>query len=156
MARLSRRRDERGTSIVEFAFVLPLIISMLLGMFTSGLAYSRKISMLDAVRDGARYGASLPVSSDPQGLLSWETAVRSRVAEISAGELATNQVCVKLVYPVGGNDCGVADPPGAASESSVHIVKVSASKSARIEFLFFSTSPTLSAKVAARYERDTG
>lgn len=156
MARLSPRHDERGTSIVEFALVLPLIVSMLLGMFSGGLAYSRKITMLDAVRDGARYGASLPVSSDALGLSNWETSVKSRVVDISAGELTTSQLCVKLVYPVGGNDCGVADPPGAASESSVHIVKVSASKSARIEFLLFSTTPTLSAKVAARYERDTG
>ena len=33
-------------------------------------------------------------------------------------ELTAANVCVRLVLPTGGNDCGVPDPPGAAGEAS--------------------------------------
>ncbi|MEA2685882.1 MAG: hypothetical protein QOE93_1077, partial [Actinomycetota bacterium] len=68
-------------------------------------------------------------------------------------------LCVDLVTPTGSNTiCGIADPPGASTDPTVlapaRVVKVSATRAGRLEFLFFTMTPTLSAKVVARYERD--
>lgn len=154
-----RPRDERGIAVVEMALVLPLAMALLLGIFTSGSAYFKKISLVDSTRDGARYGASLKVGN--LSLADWRQAVRNRVAELSGGQLEAADVCAELVNPrlqPLDTSCGVSYPSGAASDPSfikpASVVKVSVAKVTKLEFIFFSTSPTLSAKVAARYERD--
>jgi hypothetical protein len=143
--------------MVEMALLLPFVMSLLLGITTGGSAYFRKISLVDATRDGARYGASLKVPTG--GLAAWKLAVQTRVAEQSGGEVAAADVCAELVVPTGSErSCGVADPTGAATDPSAltpaSLVKVSVVKPTKIEFLFFSTNHNVSAKVAARYERD--
>ncbi len=155
--RCRMERTDRGTALVEMAMVLPLAFALLLGVLTGGHAYFQKISLVDAAREGARYGASLKVP--PAGINEWRQAVRDRVAALSGGQLGASDVCAELVTPTGSNTaCGVSDPSGAASDPTsltpASVVKVSVSKQARIEFVFFSTSPTLTAKVAARYEWD--
>jgi Flp pilus assembly protein TadG len=149
------RRSERGAALVEFTIVLPLLMALGLGTFTGGTAYFRKITIVDAVREGARYGASLPVPT-VGGSAAWETSVKSRVAQASGGELVNADVCVKLVLATGATDCGVSDPANATSEPTVRLVKVSASKNAKIEFFFYTKTSALSSKVAARFERDLG
>jgi len=148
---------ERGTSLVEMAMVLPLVMAMFLGIFTGGYAYFQKISLVDAARDGARYGASLKVPVG--GVEAWRQAVKDRVAELSGGQVVAADVCTDLVVPTGTNtSCGVNDPAGASTDPSAlapaSVVKVSVAKSVRIEFIFHTLTPTLSAKIAARYERD--
>lgn len=136
--------------------VLPLFLCLLFGTITGGVAYSEKVAVIEAVREGARFGATLKLGGGPTAVAEWEATVRSRVVAASGGGLTTSSVCVRLVLPNGGSDCGVQDPAGASAESSVHLVKVSASKAATLEFLFFRKSATLEGKLAARYERDTG
>ncbi len=150
------RSGERGASLVEFALPLPLVFALFLGIISGGATYHRKISVVDAVREGGRYGSSLVVATTPGGAVARENQVRQRVVDMSGGELTEGDVCVKLVFPTGGTECGVADPPGASLEASIHLVKVSASRQSTIEFVFFSRTVTLSSAMAARYERDTG
>ena len=149
-------RGERGSVLVEFTIVLPLLLALILGIFTGGQAYSDKISMVEAVREGARYGASLPLGTGGSAVSTWEAGVRSRVVEASAGGLASADVCVKFVLPVGGSDCGLADPPGASNEPTIHLVKVSATKPATLEFFVFRMDKVMTGKLVARFERDTG
>lgn len=157
MERARRRGDERGSVIVETALVLPVALAVLLGIVTGGTAYYQKIGLVDAVRDAARYGATLKVPST--GMEDWRQAVRNRVADLSGGEVAAADVCADLIVPTGTDTtCGVDDPSGAESDPTVDapasIVKVSVQKTTQLEFIFFSSTPTLTAKVAARYERD--
>ena len=142
--------------MVEFALLLPLAVGLTLGVVTGGTAYFRKVAIVDASREGARYGATLLADNTTAGISAWEDNVRSRVVQASTGELSSPDVCVKLVYPTGASDCGVADPAGASSEPTVRLVKVSAAKGATVEFVFANVSTTLTGRVAARYERDTG
>jgi len=152
-----RPGNEQGSALVEMALVLPLAASLVLGILTGGFAYFQKISLVDAAREGARYGVSL--KSPPGGIADWRQAVRNRVAELSGGQVTASQVCVDLVVPTGSNTaCGVGDPQGAATDptplSPARLVKVSVTKATRVEFVFFSATPTLSSKIVARYERD--
>jgi Flp pilus assembly protein TadG len=154
-----RRRhpeSERGAIFVEFALVLPLLMSLVLGIYTGGQAYTNKIGVVEAVREGARYGASLPMGTDPSALSTWEALVKSRVVDASGGDILPADVCVKWVLPGSGTLCGLADPAGATNEPTVHLVKVSATKPAKMEFFFFSKNTTLRGQLVARFERDTG
>ncbi len=154
-----RAHGERGTGLVELALILPLLMALVLGIFTGGSAYFKKINLVDAARDGARYGASLKHDAASGGLAQWRQNVKNRVAELSGGQLTAADVCAELVRPTGADTaCGVNDPTGSASDPSIlapaSLVKVSVAKVTKLEFVFFTSTPTLTAKVVARYERD--
>lgn len=57
MLRSSRLRSQEGQSIVEFAFVLPLLMAILLGIIQFGIAFNNYITLTDATRVGARKAA---------------------------------------------------------------------------------------------------
>jgi Flp pilus assembly protein TadG len=148
---------ERGAALVEFALVLPLVMSLLLGMVTGGVAYNRKISMSNAVREASRFGATL------DGSATWATDVQSRTVELSTGDLTTSQVCVKLVaaatntvvpgYSAGS--CSTAEPGTPATATTGCVVKVWAARPDKLQAMFFSANLTLTAKSVARYEGTT-
>jgi Flp pilus assembly protein TadG len=50
------RRYEAGTSVVEMAIVLPLLLLLVFGIGEFGVAYTRWNSLTNAVREGAREG----------------------------------------------------------------------------------------------------
>ncbi len=145
--------------MVELALILPLVIALLLGIFTGGAAYFKKISLVDAVREGTRYGASLKHDAASGGISQWRANVKNRVVELSGGLLTAADVCADLVTPTGSDKtCGISDPAGAASDPTVlapaSLVKVSVAKATKLEFVFFTSTPTITAKAVARYERD--
>jgi hypothetical protein len=78
------------------------------------------------------------------------------VVDASGGDVLPGDVCVEWVLPGAGTLCGLSDPTGATNEPTVHLVKVSASKPAKMEFFFFSKNTTLVGKLVARFERDNG
>ncbi len=57
-------KNEKGQSMVETALVLPLVISLLLGIFDFGWLFYNKLQVENCAREGARYAAvSYDVSS---------------------------------------------------------------------------------------------
>jgi Flp pilus assembly pilin Flp len=109
-----RRRDEEGAVAVELALVMPLLLMILFGLITTGLAYSDHLSATNAVREGARYGAAADISNP-----GWATSVRDRVKQVYFNEGVTvtdDQICVRLVQAgsttpyaqVAGANCGTA------------------------------------------------
>jgi hypothetical protein len=55
----ARRSRERGQALVEFALILPILAMLLLGTITGGFALNQKQQMNHAVREGARYAATV-------------------------------------------------------------------------------------------------
>lgn len=108
-----QERDQRGAAAVEFALVVPVLIMILFGLIWTGFAFSDHLSATNAVREGARFGASADATSG-----SWATSVRDRVKQVyfnSGRDLTNDQICVKLVQSTGtivasalGNSCGTA------------------------------------------------
>jgi Flp pilus assembly protein TadG len=58
--RRPKRRDERGASLVEFALVVTLLCTLLLGIIIFGLLLSKRHALTQAAAEGARY--AVPVS----------------------------------------------------------------------------------------------
>lgn len=156
---------ERGAALVEFAIIAPLVFALLIGMFSGGMALSRKNSMTNAVREGARLGATLPDNT------SWVDSTRGRVVQLASGDLTASQVCVKLakkVAPQTTNTSGsdtvlrsstctlpsALEPSTAGVEVGTCVVKVWSSRQSPLQVVFFSRSLTLDAASITRYERD--
>lgn len=90
------RRDESGTSLVEFALTLPLMIFMLIGIIEIGRYAYFSILAANAARAGVQYAAQNPttagdttgitnaVVNDGQGLPNWTG---------SGGQVAVAQLC---------------------------------------------------------------
>lgn len=94
LAQVRERLTERGAVAVEFALVLPLVIVLLLGSVTAGVAYSRAIGLTNAVREGARFGA-VTVSDG-----TWASSVTQRTAQTQFDDLATppdTTICATLL-----------------------------------------------------------
>jgi Flp pilus assembly protein TadG len=91
----ARRRD-RGAVAVEFGLVFPILIVLLVGTVTAGLEYSRAMGLTNAVREGARFGATADKSS-----ATWAADViaRTRQTQFDDGPDAgssNTSVCVEL------------------------------------------------------------
>ena len=161
-----RRRGESGAALVEFALVLPVFLMLLLGMMTGGLAYSRKLSVAQAAREGARYGATLPITaSNP--VSAWLPRVGALTISSSDGELESDKpgrfVCIAHVpasgtaqkWQVTGTGTAVQSPgtciadDGRTGETRVQVV---ASRTSRLEALVFSRDLTVGSHAVARFE----
>jgi Flp pilus assembly protein TadG len=80
---LSRRRDERGAEMVEFAFVVVLLIALLYGIISYGLILAAQTTITQAAADGARAGI---VESSSSALIGPPcTTTACTVSESQAG-----------------------------------------------------------------------
>jgi Flp pilus assembly protein TadG len=70
---LARRRHRRGATAVEFALVLPLMMTLLLGTVDFGRFAYTHIAVTNAARAGAALGSMNPYSSATQS--NWQAQV---------------------------------------------------------------------------------
>ena len=70
----ARLRDERGASAVEFAFIVPLLVVLVLGIAEFGHAFQVQGTLSAAAREGVR---TMALQNDPAAA---RTAVRAAAA----------------------------------------------------------------------------
>src|SRR3954462_7637917 len=99
--------SERGAVLVEFALVFPILVMLLFGLLSGGLAWNQNLALSQGVRVGARYGATLPWSKYTP-LDDYLDVLATRVVDNSDGNLSTTSpgrmVCVAYVPPAGTAD----------------------------------------------------
>ncbi len=164
--------DERGASLVELAFALPLLIMLLVGMVSAGIAYNSQLALTHAAREGGRYAATLPVTNFVS-MEAWLNEVLDQVVDDATGTLAPGvpgrYVCVAYVYPDGlapedrttrlvlgaaGPELEpcIADPPGDGRPSTERRVQVVVRRNTDFDVVFFSSTITLDAEAINRFE----
>jgi Flp pilus assembly protein TadG len=60
-------KNEQGQTMVEFAFVLPILLVMLFGIIQFGIIFNNYVALTDAARAASRKGAVSRNASDPKG-----------------------------------------------------------------------------------------
>ena len=83
-----RRREERGSSLVEFALVVTLLSTLLLGIIVFGILLSKRQVLTQATAEGAR--AAVPYQYTASNTANVKNAARSQVNK-SLSDL--NRVC---------------------------------------------------------------
>jgi hypothetical protein len=95
---------DRGAALVELAFALPLVMMLILGMVSAGLAFNHQLALTHAAREGGRYAATLPVTNFGS-MNAWLDAVALGVINDSTGSLGPGVpghfICVAFVHPDG-------------------------------------------------------
>jgi Flp pilus assembly protein TadG len=97
-----------GQSLVEFALMLPFLVLLLVGVIDLGRIYFSYMTIVNAAREGARYGAAHPPASTAEVCATGTTTdpILRRVLEESAGSgvnTATMTVCRSLPDGNAGN-----------------------------------------------------
>jgi len=166
-------RESRGASMVELAFALPLLIMLLVGLVSSGIAYNNQLALTHAAREGGRYAATLPVNNFAS-LGAWLDEVVVQTVADGTGTLDVGvpgrYICVAYVYPVGtdegfpndqtarkeisesgtvqdGGQCMTDDRPD--DERRVQVV---VGRSTDFSVVFFSSRLDLDAEAVNRFE----
>jgi Flp pilus assembly protein TadG len=122
-------RDELGANAVEFALLLPILLMILFGTITGGMLYNQQLTLTQAAREGARYGATMPVDAQ------WEERVKERVEQVSGGM-------------VGEDDITLTEP----TEATDGRLTVRVERPGRLEIVLGGWNITLSAESVARHE----
>ena len=159
--------------MVEMALIAPLLFTLLLGMVTAGITYSRKIALDTAARDASRYGATLPVSNY-SSLNAWLAATADVAQQSATGDQGTGvagrSICVAYVYPSGTSatdrttmlvrtDAGDTYSTGSSATcfadgqpAANRRVQVSLSRQSTIEAVAYSSNITLTAHGLTKFE----
>jgi len=170
--RRCRPRDEHGAALVEFALILPVFMMITFGMLTGGIAFNHQMDLTHAAREGARYGATVPLTQCPPenatatncGGKTWADLLQSVVAERSFGDVTAtdDQVCVAVVS---GNNVVLSPSSSYSTESGGTPcyddgsgdtgvrVQVSIEKTGdKIQGILFQIPLTLESKATAKFE----
>lgn len=101
---MGAKRADRGASLVELAFALPLLIMLILGMVSAGIAFNHGLSITHAARESGRFAATLPVTNFGSMNL-WLDAVAAQAIQDASGSLDLGvpglYVCTAYVHPSG-------------------------------------------------------
>jgi len=144
----AHRTDDRGAVLVEAAIVMPILIMLVLGIWSVGRAYNIYLTMDHAAREAARFGA---VNADDG---SWLVEVKHKALDEASPSLtlAGADVCASLVDgTAGATDClNATDDPRTEKRAQVVITR-----QVPLDFLFFNMSVTLHARAVSRWEAGT-
>ena len=99
MAPASPFGSERAQTLIEFAFVLPLILVFFFSIVDFGIAIDRRIILQHGVREGTRFAAVHSIELD----------IKQRVVDQSQGIIDLDDVVVCYVDGTDGNS-SVGDP----------------------------------------------
>jgi Flp pilus assembly protein TadG len=162
---LQDQQRERGAVLVEFAIIMPLLLGLVFGMISFGIWYNNKLNLSTAAREGARYGATLPLAGYGS-TNAWLDAVAGATVGAAGGligpTVSSRYTCVAFVDS-GGTTSRRVDSGGSVSYStgtSCYIdslgsesrVQVVAQRSGTINAVLFNKAVTTSGRAVARFE----
>lgn len=165
----ARWRGDDGANAVEFALVLPLLVLLLFGAITFGLAFNQKQQLEHANREAVRFAATLP---DP-GTDDWFEEVFQRIVVTAAGQAPVWDPGLAICVSVDTSSAVIsrtrqgnaayttAAQMAAGANGSSHCVdgsltgstaQVTISRDARLDAVFFRDDITLQTHGVALYE----
>ena len=106
---MQRLRTCRGQSLVEFALVLPLMVTVMLGIVDFGFVFFVRGSVENAAREGARYGSIHPtdvsgitnrVKQTVMGINTSSSDFKVDVSYPDVDPIPANRIRVAVTYPL--------------------------------------------------------
>src|SRR5262245_49487355 len=91
------RRSERGQSLVEFSFVLPIFLVIVMATIDFGWALRSYMTLTNAAREGARLGSTGASTS----------AIKTRTVDRASGLISLTDVTVSGAASTPGNSVTV-------------------------------------------------
>lgn len=125
--------DRRGTAIIEFAILLPVLIALLTGMICYGLYFGAAHSVQQLSADAARHSIAGETLAERQAMVtgfvnangpSYFLVKPERLSEVSATAQPGGRLRVRISYnatwlPIFGFSALVPLPPGTITRDCV-------------------------------------
>ena len=165
---------DRGAALIELAFALPLLMMLILGMASAGIAFNHQLALTHSAREGGRYAATLPVTNFVS-MNAWLDAVALGVLDDATGSLGPGVpghfICVAFVHPNGvaptdqtNSRTDSGGPPIYASNpcfadgrpAAERRVQVVVGRDTDFNALFFSSTLGLGSEAVNRFEAAGG
>ena len=110
----SRQRGDRGQSMVEMAFILPIFLALVLAIIEFGRAWGTKQAITLAAREGARvlvlpYGAGLTYSTEGAQQQAAIESVKSYLGNSGVVVTTDTQIIPVRLLPGSDNVLGTSD-----------------------------------------------
>lgn len=161
-----RCRGDKGAAIVEFAIVFPVFMVITLGMLTGGVVLTHQLSVTQAAREAARYGATIAqeqcAPTTHCGGMTWAQLVQAIAVQRAGGDVTSAGVCVALVEGSGSAPSAVDSAhTTAGSTAPCYVdnsaddglrVQVSISRPDQIQLMVSTFDLNLVSRATARYE----
>lgn len=142
---------DRGAALIEAALVLPFLLLLTFGIWTTARAWNINNTMEHAAREAARYGATI----EPWDMVTSPVDVEA----VSDADLASSAIDTSVIQTVCIEE--LADGDGSCDGSHTNatgtdqiFVKISY-PNYKLEFLFFSATIDLEATAISRHEAAT-
>jgi len=141
-------RDDRGAALVEAAIVMPLLLMLTLGIWTTARAWNVHNVLDHAAREAARFGA-VNQPFNPAEVL---TVAQGEVTAASIDWTLITTTCTNLVpaVPSAAGDC--IDDPAVDPTSDERVQVVLRYPNYQLDFIFFSINIDLQAQAVSRRE----
>lgn len=140
---LARTREQRGASLIEFALILPLLLLLTFGIWTTARAWNVHNVMDHAVREAARIGATTGDVDQMATVAQGET----QAASVDWGSF---QACFRVIPDE--TPCPEVDDPTSDDRVQASLVW----QDYELDFLFFAMTVDLQASAVARLEPGAG
>jgi len=137
-----RLSHDRGAALMEAALVMPLLLMLTVGVWTTARAWNVHSTLDHAAREAARYGATE---------VPWDGASVAKVRAVADQELQASAIAPTSVATVciaqGSAPCGL----GAIPDVDQVVVQMSWDNY-QMDFIFFTLSVDLKASAVSRWE----
>jgi Flp pilus assembly protein TadG len=110
---MTRKRNQRGSALIEFSLVITVLMLLALGVFDFGLAIEQGITVLAAAHAGAEYGATEGNSNDIVGMQNAAASAAPGLANFSviASTWCTCSVTTGIAVNCSTTVCNTYDLP---------------------------------------------
>jgi len=144
-----RRRDrDRGAALVEAAVVLPILLLLTFGIWTTARAWNIQNTMEHAAREAARFGATEEPWDDVASRVAIRDVADAAMAAAAIDTTAISTVCIELLADT-ETSCDGAHTNDTGTEQIFVRLRY---PSYRLQFLFFSTTIDMDASAISRHE----
>lgn len=144
----TKRGRDGGATLVEAALVLPFLLLLTFGIWTTARAWNINNTMEHAAREAARYGATV----EPWDLSTSPNEVRAvadaDMASAAIDTSAIQTICIELIAD-GGDSC---DGTHTNSTGTDQVFVRLEYPDYDLQFLFFSISVDMQATAISRHE----
>lgn len=125
-------REERGQAMVEFAFVVPILLVLVLAVIQFGITYNNYVTLTDAARAGARKAVVSRYLGAGNAAQACKDAVENSASDLNVTDLQVtctstwapaSDVEVNATYPYDINILGVVVKSGRLSTTTTERVE---------------------------------
>lgn len=146
----TERERDRGAALVEMALIMPILILVIFGVWSVARAYNVKNTMDHAVREGARFAATV----DPWDADSPDAVLAVIESELSASAIAPASVTVRCLELIeeGDDGCTIDGTDTVTAAPRDQIAVNILFEDYDLNFMFFSLDVDFASQAISRYE----